>query len=134
MTPIEARDRVLDDHERLRGLIGDVRGRFGEPDAAYEACEILFDEMLIHMDMEDHIVGELLGELEGDSVPSLPSRRELLEEHIEQRAWIARTRAALQLPDRAHLVESIRDFLTMLEAEMALEEETLVSALDDYEP
>ena len=121
----------MQDHERLRGLIGRVRGQLGEPGPACAACEVLFDEMLIHMDMEDHVVGEILGEL---TDAALPTKDDLLEEHVEQRAWIARTRAALHGPDRAHLLESIRDFLTMLEADMALEEATLVSSLGDYEP
>lgn len=93
MKPSEVRDRILEEHRKLRAHLDELQGlaerlKAGERGLSKSVarhCYELFDEFVAHLDLEDRILEPALRELDGWG----PVRADnLLEHHREQREQI----------------------------------------------
>lgn len=131
--PTQVRERVMADHEQLRGTIRRARTlarSVNDDPATFDAFAVAAGELLSavsdHLDLEDEILVPVL-----DSIDAWgPERaKRLAAEHAEQREVLARTQDELGSEDRDPLdiARGIERFIVRLEADMAIEEKTTLS-------
>jgi Hemerythrin HHE cation binding domain len=130
----EVRQRILDEHEELRGRLGEIEALLAHFEAGHEAAGAelrerglaLFARFAAHIDLEDRSLAPLLraagaaGEARADR---------LAREHREQRELLQylMRRLASQPQPTALIAGELRNFAGYLRTDMAHEEETLLA-------
>lgn len=132
--PSEIRNRVLEDHARLRLLLRAVdslaqRVLNGEVACAGEmraAGQRLTEKLMRHLDLEDAILVPALRDI--DAWGAERARRVSVE-HASQRKQVAALDRDLATEGEAgRLAVELRDFVTELHADMLAEEESVLDA------
>lgn len=128
----DTREQVLEQHQTLRNLVRRTKGALAlddEPSALKEAVSELAGFFLRHLRSEERVLFPIIRDLD----PWGPARvDQLLDGHRKQRALVAALLDQLrQESSGAILVADVDWFVNLLEADMAEEEEMLLSLSDD---
>jgi len=130
--PEETRQRVIEEHEKIRELLGEIdraNERFAQGSAdgseVRELAAGLFEVFAAHLALEDSLLAPALVAL-GDGGPWLAER--LHREHREQRATLI---ALVELIEQAgqpsaRIVDELHKFSDAVRNDMQHEEETIL--------
>jgi hemerythrin-like domain-containing protein len=134
MRPSEVRERILIDHQRIRGLVAEVealaeRVRAGRVELCSKLRErgtALYEQLCRHLDLEDVVLAGALRKVDAWG----EERAEELEiEHSEQRELLAYLLQRLDDSSQPAtlLVEDLIQFTALLRDDMKREERDLLS-------
>jgi hypothetical protein len=135
MRPSEVRERVLSDHEELRGRLAEIErmaratlgGGPGEGAGLRVRAEELLDRLAIHMSWEDRYLVPVLRTADGWG--DARSGR-LAREHLEQRELLEYALRQLHDADRPEAVvaRNLLDLVALLREDMQDEERAFLDA------